>query len=267
MPGDISADEVYADRELLNRLGYGIFDVQWGKSGVGFENVRDFSYVVREHEDPKLYRRKIFELVGKYYPNNLAKAVWDKFIDHKWVMSEQRGEEVSLKVAAEDWIENHSHEFLKEWTFKQLEVPYRIRSANEPRKDFLSVVTGRVFPNLQDLLNVGFSVSDIIWARLHEIKPIPKSQKVQEEAKASQGEGYYVLQKINPTEFNYIRLVANLTGHVIQTQEEAEKRWHEILEHKWYMSEREGNDVGLRTAALDYYRRLNLLAETERGSE
>ncbi len=62
-------------------------------------------------------------------------------------------------------------------------------------------------------------------------------------------------------------MVANLTGHEPQSQEEAERRWREILEHKWFMSERAGHDIGLRLAALDYFRRLNLLQEAETGEE
>ena len=34
---------------------------------------------------------------------------------------------------------------------------------------------------------------------------------------------------------------------------EAQEIWPRVLEHKWYMSERLGRDVGLRVAALDYF--------------
>src|SRR5689334_1947317 len=102
--GDITAGEVFEDREMLERLGYGIFDVAWGKSGVGFENVRDFSYVVADDKDPKIYRRKVFEMLGRYYDNGLAKAMWNKFIDHKWVLSERAGHEIDLQTAAQDWF-------------------------------------------------------------------------------------------------------------------------------------------------------------------
>ena len=33
----------------------------------------------------------------------------------------------------------------------------------------------------------------------------------------------------------------------------AREVWPQVLEHKWYMSERLGRDVGLRVAALDYF--------------
>src|SRR5437763_8468608 len=34
---------------------------------------------------------------------------------------------------------------------------------------------------------------------------------------------------------------------------EAQAVWPRVLEHKWYVSERLGRDVGLRVAALDYF--------------
>jgi|GEM_PF-2437732 len=285
MPGDVTAADVYADRELLNRLGYGIFDVQFTKDGtVGFENIRNFAYLVAQHDDPRLYRRKLFDLVGRYYPNKSAKQIWDKIVDHKWVLSEQAGHEVDLKTAAEDWIQKYSHDFLKEWTFQQPKVPFRIRNHHEPRKSWFGIVTGFLFPNLRELLDAGFTVTDILVGTAKEVNPVKslkqnkknrprklfskKSDKTEEET-VPQNEKYFVVQKApaHSSDFFYIRLVANLTGHEIKDEAEAAKRWREILEHKWYLSEREGHDVGLRVTALDYYRRLNLLAEAESGVE
>lgn len=34
---------------------------------------------------------------------------------------------------------------------------------------------------------------------------------------------------------------------------EAREVWPQVLEHKWYLSERLGRDVGLRIAAVDYF--------------
>jgi hypothetical protein len=36
------------------------------------------------------------------------------------------------------------------------------------------------------------------------------------------------------------------------TESEARTVWPRVLEHKWYMSERLGRDVGLKVAAVDY---------------
>ncbi|OJV93686.1 MAG: hypothetical protein BGO39_15335 [Chloroflexi bacterium 54-19] len=296
--GDINASEIYQDREMLNRLGYGIFDVNWGQNGVGFENVRDFSYVVAQDEDPKLYRRKVFTLTGHYFPNNLAKVLWDKFIDHKWVLSERAGHEIDLKTAAEDWLKNYSHAFLKDWTFNQQEIPERIRSSAEGQ-GMLDVVTGLLLPNLRELLNSGFSVTDVARAAIAEaIKPgfwaraarrktrrhlslRPKLRIHFRPKQAEKGDvtdanwqddlKYFRVKKLLPEEIRegrfYVRLLANLTGHEPKSAEEAERRWREILEHKWYLSERAGHDTGIRSAALDYFRRLDLLRETESGGQ
>ncbi len=35
---------------------------------------------------------------------------------------------------------------------------------------------------------------------------------------------------------------------------EAREMWPQVLEHKWYLSERAGRDVGLKVAALDYFK-------------
>ncbi len=299
--GDINASEIFQDREMLNRLGYGIFDVNWGQNGVGFENIKDFSYVVAQDEDPKLYRRKVFNLTGHYFPNNLAKVLWDKFIDHKWVLSEQAGNEVGLKEAAEDWLKNYAHDFLKEWTFKQSVIPERIRNQPEPSQGVLGIVAGLILPNLRDLLNAGFSVTDIARAAVSEaVKPgnWPRIARKKTARRrhlnlrprlhfnwrpklADKGDvtdanwqddlQYFRVEKLHPDDIQkgrfYVRLLANLTGHEPKSPEEAERRWREILEHKWYLSERAGHDIGIRAAALDYFRRLNLLRETETGGE
>ncbi len=296
--GDITAGEVFEDREMLDRLGYGIFDLAWGKSGVGFENVRDFSYVVAEDKDPKIYRRKVFEMLGRYYNNDLAKAMWNKFIDHKWVLSERAGHEVDLRTAALDWFNNYGHAFLKEWTFRRQVVPERIRNQREPSKGWAGLVMSRVLPDLKELLDAGFTVTDIIKAAalVHPLKSKKTGERWRARAlpltpsfplrrpngtHAKQDRGrpddedwkddspYFLIKRVNPEERGhyYMLLVARLTGHEIRTPEEAEKRWREILEHKWYMSEREGFDVGIKAAALDYYRRLNLLQEAEQGQE
>ena len=287
--GDIQANEVYADREMLNRLGYGIFDVNFGSSGVGSENIRDFSYVVTQDEDAKLYRRKVFNSIGLYYPNDLAKLIWNKFIDHKWVMSEQVGQEVDLRVAAQDWFDKHSHAFLKEWTFQQPAVPIRFRTQSEPGKGLLGLMTGAIVPNLRELVDAGFSVTNIMKAAISEkanpgvwkdlekerdrhLRPNSKAATKNRQQKDSENHRqYFEVQKLAPHEITegryYVQLVANLTDHEPKTVEEAERRWCEILEHKWYLSERAGYDVGIKTAALDYFRRLNLLQEAETGQE
>src|SRR5829696_7901043 len=43
---------------------------------------------------------------------------------------------------------------------------------------------------------------------------------------------------------------------------EARAEWPRVLEHKWFVSERMGRDVGLRVAALDYFENVRLPRHT-----
>lgn len=53
------------------------------------------------------------------------------------------------------------------------------------------------------------------------------------------------------------RLLKRLSG-VKLTISEARAEWPRVLDHKWYMSERLGRDVGLRVAAVDYFENVRL---------
>ena len=53
------------------------------------------------------------------------------------------------------------------------------------------------------------------------------------------------------------KLLRELAG-VRLTSAEARAEWPRVLEHKWFMSERLGRDVGLRVAALDYFANVRL---------
>ncbi len=289
--GDISAAEVYADREMFNRLGYGIMDISFGSAGIGSENIRDFSYLITPDEDNKFYRRKVYDLVGRYYTNTLAKAIWDELINHKWVMSERVGHEIDLKTAAEDWFKNHSHGFFKEWTFQQPEVPERIRQSSQEGREIAGVVAGTLIPHWRELLTAGFAITDVakaaiveavhpgVWKKAGLTPPknrrlvsAPRFFKRRKVATSPQEEPPYLsVKRVDAKSLKegsyFVRMVAHLTGHDPTTPEEAERRWQEILEHKWHLSEKTGRDVGLQAAALDYFRRLNLVREVETGEK
>ena len=46
---------------------------------------------------------------------------------------------------------------------------------------------------------------------------------------------------------------------------EARAEWPRVLEHKWFVSERLGRDIGLRVAALDYFENVRLPRHTRLG--
>ncbi|MBI2945719.1 MAG: DUF4032 domain-containing protein [Candidatus Wallbacteria bacterium] len=51
----------------------------------------------------------------------------------------------------------------------------------------------------------------------------------------------------------YVKLLARLAG-VTLTEADAEEVWQDVLDHKWYLSEKAGRDVGIQVAALDYFK-------------
>ena len=61
----------------------------------------------------------------------------------------------------------------------------------------------------------------------------------------------YVIEETLAETVNEHRVLKELTGIKI-AEDEARLAWPRILDHKWYVSERLGRDVGLRVAAIDY---------------
>ena len=63
---------------------------------------------------------------------------------------------------------------------------------------------------------------------------------------------YLVMEAIVRYSNSRRNTIRKLTG-VKLTEREARAAWPRVLEHKWYLSERLGRDVGLRVAAVDYF--------------
>lgn len=57
------------------------------------------------------------------------------------------------------------------------------------------------------------------------------------------------------------KVLKELAGVKLQPAE-ARAEWPRVLEHKWFVSERLGRDVGLRVAALDYFENVRLPRHT-----
>ncbi len=238
MRGDINAIELYQDREFLTRLGYGIFDVEVGSTGgVGFEDVRRFTYLESEDEDPKLYRRKVFNLVNRYYPNEVAHVLWSRFNEYRNYKAEQIGFEINLEEAALEWLDLYGHEFFKNWALKKLEVPFRMRNQAEPRLGHLDVLASQLVPQWRELLECGFKLLPLTLAALIELK--------------------------GGRQNHYLRLVARLSGHKIKIASELPRRLTEIEQLQAYLSQQMGRVIGSSEATIEYYRRLSLIAEIE----
>ncbi len=242
MRGDINATELYQDQEFLARVGLGIYDIEFGASGnVGFEDVFKFSYVENEEEDPKLYRRKVYKLTGKYYTNDLARILWARFNESRALLSEVEGRELSLEEAAQRWLQDHGHDFFKSWALRAAEVPFRMRNQAEPTLGWVDVLAFRLAPMWRELLEAGFSLPTILFTMALE----------------------FPRRKQGTRRERYTRLVARLSGHHIHDQAEMQKRIREIKQLARLLSRQVGHNIGSRAATIEYYRRLNLVAEIE----
>ncbi len=62
----------------------------------------------------------------------------------------------------------------------------------------------------------------------------------------------YVIERLTADGGGEGRRLKSLAG-VELSRERAREVWPRLLEHKWYLSERLGRDVGLRVAAVDYF--------------
>jgi len=96
---------------------------------------------------------------------------------------------------------------------------------------------------MQDLLDKRLAVVDIAFDRAV--------------AKARDAISDFVVRPIPPGESDiyYVKLIGRL-ANVKLSKEEALQTWGHILDHKWYMSENEGRDVGIEVAALDYFKNI-----------
>ena len=79
--------------------------------------------------------------------------------------------------------------------------------------------------------------------------PVPfKSDQVNERVHANDGSEKQKLRQVNGVRYS---------------SSEAREVWPQVLEHKWYMSERLGRDVGLKAAAVDYFENVRRVRKRE----
>jgi CheY-like chemotaxis protein len=62
--------------------------------------------MVTDITSPEECAERIFELSGHRFTPDVAVELWDKILEHKWVMSERLGRDVGLKVACRDFFES-----------------------------------------------------------------------------------------------------------------------------------------------------------------
>lgn len=69
------------------------------------------------------------DFTGRRFSRREAKRVWDKVLDHKWILSEHLGRDVGFRVAANDFLENfYRPETFKGNRSKRQRIPLRVFS-------------------------------------------------------------------------------------------------------------------------------------------
>src|SRR5262249_35093382 len=74
-----------------------------------------------------------------------------------------------------------------------------------------------------------------------------------------------VIEKILKEDVPERRMIQDFTG-VRLSSHEARAAWRRVLEHKWYISERLGRDVGFRVAAVDFFENIYTRREVNSNS-
>ena len=75
----------------------------------------------------------------------------------------------------------------------------------------------------------------------------------------------FVIEETNSAELAAQGMLQAYTGKVIPRWEAA-RVWQRIPDHKWYLSERLGRDVGMRVAAVDFIENFYEPAKKPQGS-
>ena len=76
----------------------------------------------------------------------------------------------------------------------------------------------------------------------------------------------FVIEEISSAQLAAQGLLQAYTGKVVP-KSEAQRVWQRIPDHKWYLSERLGRDVGTRVAAVDFIENFYEPAKKTRRSD
>ncbi|MDQ3328115.1 MAG: DUF4032 domain-containing protein [Chloroflexota bacterium] len=244
MATDPTAAQVAEDSELRRRLGYGMLDVQ-GVSGVGFEDVLRYSHIREPGMNPRQMASRLRKLLNRTFTEKEAYAVWHEIAEYRRRRSAETGDDVALDQAARDWDSQYGYAFRRRWFLSQPEPGQRrfVPGARERWPTTASKAAGLVIPELKPLLEAGYSVTDLI-AQVASA-PLPSARIAVNRARKKARNKHYV------------RLIGRLTGWELSA-EEAERVWDEALKHRESLSKRQGHQVPMERALVDYFKRLRL---------
>jgi len=241
---DPTAAQLAQDSELRRRLGYGVLDVQ-GVSGVGFEDVLRFSHVREPGLNPRQKASRLRKLLNRTFTEREAYAVWHEIAEYRNRRLADTDEDIAVDQAAREWDAQYGYAFRRRWFLSQPEPGQRryVPGARERGPTTASKAAGLVIPELKPLLEAGYSVTDLIAQVASD--PLPSARIAVSKARKKARNKHYV------------RLIGRLTGWALSA-EEAERVWDEASKHRESLSKRQGHDVPMERALVDYFKRLRL---------
>jgi transitional endoplasmic reticulum ATPase len=77
---------------------------------------------VPESLSPEECSGKIFELSGAKFESDIAVDLWDKILQHKWLLSEKVGRDVGFRTACIDFLENMEQAINEYMTYKRSDI-------------------------------------------------------------------------------------------------------------------------------------------------
>lgn len=244
MATDPNASDIARDRELRERLGYGVLDVPT-HGGAGFDDVRRHTYLADPALNPKAAASRLRGLLNRPFTEREALVAQREIERYRQARAEETGEQVSFEDAARQWDERYGYAFRRRWYLTRPEPGQRryVPGGRERGATRVGRAATLLLPELRPLLEAGFSVTDVLTHAAREA--LPTAKLALRRVPARERENYYV------------RLVADLTGWKL-SEEEAQRVWQEVLKHKAHMSEQAGSDVPIERAVVDYFKRLRL---------
>ncbi len=75
-----------------------------------------------ESPSPEICANKIFEISGARFEPDVAADLWQKMLQHKWLMSEKLGRDVGLRTACIDFLENADQAVEEYMDYKRRDV-------------------------------------------------------------------------------------------------------------------------------------------------
>ncbi len=96
--------DIQINFESLLKQGYAVIDVRYKNYEVTDE---DFKFIIVrvERDRDEFYKNMLKHYIGKRVPEKGIYELWIKILQHKLKMSETLGRDISIKVAALDYLE------------------------------------------------------------------------------------------------------------------------------------------------------------------